>query len=191
MSQAGAAAWDAPEVAAHVQALVVAIQHVHGAALQPRLPIQFAQQQHRACRAGAGRASATQPASVWVQASAWWTRRRAAVRCGAPWCCDRTASRQGVRRDSPKTCCVKNMLTSGSHADAASCSDGHTRAAALRGTAQACEERPQQQPLGFAHLSRGRRDPAHRPAARPPCRRPPTLAAAHHPLPALPLCPAR
>ena len=51
----------APEVAAHVQALVVAVQHVHGAALQPRLPIQLAQQQHGACRAGAGRTSAAQP----------------------------------------------------------------------------------------------------------------------------------
>ena len=58
VSQAGAVGRGAPEVAAHIQALVVAVQHVHGAALQPRLPIQLAQQQHGACRACAGRTSA-------------------------------------------------------------------------------------------------------------------------------------
>ncbi len=40
----------APEVAAHVEALVVAVQHVHRAALQPRLPVQLPQQQDRAWR---------------------------------------------------------------------------------------------------------------------------------------------
>ena len=43
-----------PEVARHVQALMVAVEHVHRAALLPRLPVQLTQQQHRACRAGKG-----------------------------------------------------------------------------------------------------------------------------------------
>ena len=57
VSHSGAVDRGAPEVAAHVEALVVAVQHEHGAALQPRLPVQLAQQQHGACRAGAGRTS--------------------------------------------------------------------------------------------------------------------------------------
>ncbi len=44
-----AAANTAPEVPSHIQALVVAIQHVDSAALLPRLTVQLPQQQHRAC----------------------------------------------------------------------------------------------------------------------------------------------
>ena len=35
-----------PEVARHVQGLMVAIEHVHRATLLPRLPVQLTQQQH-------------------------------------------------------------------------------------------------------------------------------------------------
>lgn len=37
-----------PEIASHIQAFVIAIEHVHGAALLPRLSVQLTQQQHRA-----------------------------------------------------------------------------------------------------------------------------------------------
>ena len=39
----------APEVAADVEALMVAVQHKDGAAFQPRLLVQAAQQHHRRC----------------------------------------------------------------------------------------------------------------------------------------------
>lgn len=41
-----------PEVAGHVEALVVAIEHVDSAALQPRLPIQLPQQNDGTCKFG-------------------------------------------------------------------------------------------------------------------------------------------
>jgi hypothetical protein len=43
---------DMPEVAGHVEALVVAIEHVDSAVLQPRLPIQLPQQNDGTCKFG-------------------------------------------------------------------------------------------------------------------------------------------
>ncbi len=40
-----------PEVASHIQALVVAVEHVDCTTLLPRLPVQLTQQQHRPCKA--------------------------------------------------------------------------------------------------------------------------------------------
>lgn len=79
----------APEVARHIQALVVAVEHVDCPALLPRLPVQLAQQQHRACvrvrgcLAGCWAAVLVQPLRA---------RRRCSPRAGVPQCS--TASRR-------------------------------------------------------------------------------------------------
>jgi len=41
---------DTPEVAGHIEALVVAVEHVDCATLQPRLPIQLTQKDNGACQ---------------------------------------------------------------------------------------------------------------------------------------------
>lgn len=49
--KAGTIVMSMPEVASHIEALVVAIEHVHSSPLQPRLPIQLPQQNYSTCKA--------------------------------------------------------------------------------------------------------------------------------------------